>query len=79
MAAIEVAPLAYMRGRTLNDAFVIIDEAHSSQGGETATDSRKCWAVRGYVRRPNGGLQKKASRTWKSCSVAWPSAAGRRT
>ncbi len=24
---IEVAPLAYMRGRTLNDAFVILDEA----------------------------------------------------
>jgi len=24
---IEVAPLAYMRGRTLNDSFVILDEA----------------------------------------------------
>ena len=24
---IEVAPLAYMRGRTLNDAFIILDEA----------------------------------------------------
>ena len=24
---IEVAPLAFMRGRTLNDAFVILDEA----------------------------------------------------
>ncbi len=23
---IEVAPLAYMRGRTLNDAFIILDE-----------------------------------------------------
>jgi phosphate starvation-inducible protein PhoH and related proteins len=28
--AIEVAPLAYMRGRTLNDAFIILDEAQNS-------------------------------------------------
>lgn len=29
---IEVAPLAYMRGRTLNDAFVILDEAQNTTG-----------------------------------------------
>jgi phosphate starvation-inducible protein PhoH/intein/homing endonuclease len=29
-SAIEVAPLAFMRGRTLNDAFVIIDEAQNT-------------------------------------------------
>jgi len=28
--AIEVAPLAYMRGRTLNHAFIILDEAQNS-------------------------------------------------
>jgi len=28
--AIEIAPLAYMRGRTLNDAFVILDEAQNA-------------------------------------------------
>ncbi|MBA2124475.1 hypothetical protein B9J78_06060 [bacterium Unc6] len=28
--AIEMAPLAYMRGRTLNDAFVILDEAQNA-------------------------------------------------
>jgi len=28
--AIEVAPIAFMRGRTLNDAFVIIDEAQNT-------------------------------------------------
>ncbi len=28
--AIEVAPLAFMRGRTLNDSFVILDEAQNS-------------------------------------------------
>ncbi len=27
---IEIAPLAYMRGRTLNDAFIILDEAQNS-------------------------------------------------
>lgn len=27
---IEIAPLAYMRGRTLNDAFIIMDEAQNS-------------------------------------------------
>ena len=29
---IEVAPLAYMRGRTLSDAFVILDEAQNTSG-----------------------------------------------
>ncbi len=29
-AVIEVAPLAYMRGRTLNEAFVILDEAQNT-------------------------------------------------
>ena len=28
--AIEIAPLAYMRGRTLNNAFVILDEAQNT-------------------------------------------------
>jgi len=27
---IEVAPLAYMRGRTLNDAFIVLDEAQNT-------------------------------------------------
>ena len=27
---IEIAPLAYMRGRTLNNAFIILDEAQNS-------------------------------------------------
>ncbi|WP_256934294.1 PhoH family protein, partial [Microbacterium sp. BF1] len=26
----EVAPLAYMRGRTLNDSFVVLDEAQNT-------------------------------------------------
>ncbi len=26
---IEIAPLAYMRGRTLNNAFILLDEAQT--------------------------------------------------
>lgn len=38
---IEVAPLAYMRGRTLNDAFVILDEAQNC-----TTDQMKMFLTR---------------------------------
>ena len=31
-ASIEVAPLAYMRGRTLDDSFIILDEAQNTSG-----------------------------------------------
>lgn len=34
MGIMEVAPLAYMRGRTLNDAFVILDEAQNTTIGQ---------------------------------------------
>ena len=30
MGAIEVAPLAFMRGRTLNDSFIVLDEAQNT-------------------------------------------------
>jgi phosphate starvation-inducible PhoH-like protein len=30
VGSIEVAPLAYMRGRTLNDSFIILDEAQNT-------------------------------------------------
>ncbi|MGF1645110.1 MAG: PhoH family protein [Thiotrichales bacterium] len=38
---IEVAPLAYMRGRTLNDAFIILDEAQN-----TTVDQMKMFLTR---------------------------------
>ena len=38
---IEIAPLAYMRGRTLNDAFVILDEAQN-----TTPDQMKMFLTR---------------------------------
>ena len=39
--AIEVAPLAYMRGRTLNEAFVILDE-----GQNTSREQMKMFLTR---------------------------------
>ena len=39
--AIEVAPLAYMRGRTLDDAFIILDEAQN-----TTPEQRKMFLTR---------------------------------
>ncbi len=42
---IEVVPLAYMRGRTLNDAFIILDEAQN-----TTTEQMKMFLTRlGYA------------------------------
>ena len=40
-ASIEVAPLAYMRGRTLDDAFIILDEAQN-----TTTEQMKMFLTR---------------------------------
>ena len=31
---IEIAPLAFMRGRTLNDAFIVLDEAQNTTPGQ---------------------------------------------
>lgn len=39
--AIEIAPLAYMRGRTLNDAFIILDE-----GQNTSSEQMKMFLTR---------------------------------
>ena len=38
--AIEIAPLAYMRGRTLNDAFIILDEAQLREVGRASCRER---------------------------------------
>ena len=46
-AVIEVAPLAFMRGRTLNNAFIILDEAQN-----TSTEQMKMFLTRlGYGSR----------------------------
>ena len=33
-STIEIAPLAFMRGRTLNDAFIILDEAQNTTSAQ---------------------------------------------
>ena len=40
-SVIEIAPLAYMRGRTLNDAFIILDESQN-----TTTEQMKMFLTR---------------------------------
>jgi len=45
---IEVAPLAYMRGRTLDDSFIILDEAQN-----TTPEQMKMFLTRiGLVQKP---------------------------
>ena len=54
---IEVAPLAYMRGRTLNDAFIILDEAQNTtaRADEDVPDpARLRLQDRGHRRRHPG-------------------------
>ena len=46
---IEVAPLAYMRGRTLNDAFIILDEAQN-----TTAEQMKMFLTRPGLRLEDG-------------------------
>jgi phosphate starvation-inducible PhoH-like protein len=48
---IEVAPLAFMRGRTLNDAFVILDEAQN-----TTPEQMKMFLTRIGFNSQDGGL-----------------------
>ena len=47
---IEVAPIAFMRGRTLNDAFVILDEAQN-----TTSEQMKMFLTRLGLRLEGGG------------------------
>src|SRR5438477_102814 len=46
---IEIAPIAFMRGRTLNDSFIILDEAQKSA-------NRPCSRTRGPTVFPEGGV-----------------------
>ena len=40
---IEVAPLAFMRGRTLNEAFIILDEAQNTTSRTNEDVSNSNW------------------------------------
>jgi phosphate starvation-inducible protein PhoH and related proteins len=51
---IQIAPLAFMRGRTLNDAFVILDEAQNSTKNQlkmflTRMGENSCFVVTGDI------------------------------
>lgn len=51
---VEVAPLAYMRGRTLDDAFIILDESQNTTSGQlkmflTRLGSRSRMVVTGDI------------------------------
>ena len=44
---IEIAPLAFMRGRTLNDSFIILDEAQNTTSEQMKTFDAVVWASHG--------------------------------
>lgn len=63
--ALEIAPLAYMRGRTLSDAFVILDEAQNTTGEQmkmflTRLGFRSRMVVNGDVTQIDLGLGRKS-------------------
>ena len=61
---IEVAPLAFMRGRTLGDSFVILDEAQNATGlqDEDVPDASGCELQDCHHRRQNAGRSATARR-----------------
>jgi hypothetical protein len=60
---IEIAPLAYMRGRTLNHAFIILDEAQN-----TTPEQMKMFLTRIGIRRQGGGHRRRHARS--TCRAA---------
>ena len=74
---IEVAPLAFMRGRSLNDSFIILDEAQNTtrRADEDVPDAHRLrLARRGHRRRhadrPAGGPACRACATRCRCCAA---------
>jgi len=53
---IEIAPLAYMRGRTLNNSYIILDESqHYARTDENVPDPDWFWFYRRHYRRCDPG------------------------
>ena len=81
----QLLKMAEERGTTGTGALatrrcaVIVDEAHALRAARRLPISRKCWAARSFGKRPRSARPRKAGKTWKSSSAAWPSAASRRT
>ena len=80
-STIEIAPLAYMRGRTLNHSFIILDEAQN-----TTPEQMKMFLTRiGFgtkavitgdvtqidlARGQKSGLDRGASASWPACAAS---------
>jgi hypothetical protein len=71
---IEVAPLAFMRGRTLSDAFIILDEAQNttSEQMKNVSHSNRFWVEGSNHRRYNSDrpacrTQVRPCRSTESC------------
>jgi phosphate starvation-inducible PhoH-like protein len=65
---IEVAPLAYMRGRTLNNAFIILDESQN-----TTVEQMKMFLTRSSPETSRRSTCRAArSRAWSTSATCWP-------
>ena len=79
---IEVAPIAFMRGRTLNDSFIILDEAQNSTAEQmkmvlTRQGFNSKMVVNGDITQidlPPRQAQRADRRAWKCCA-AWKASA----
>jgi len=73
---IEIAPLAYMRGRTLNHAFIILDEAQNThaRADEDVSDADRFWVEGGCHRRHHAGrfAARAQERADMKRSTCWP-------
>ncbi len=71
---IEIAPIAFMRGRTLNDSFVILDEAQNTTSEQMATSRRLICQVRGAAdcsKQLMFSRKSKVSHSYTSTRATW--------
>ena len=70
---IEVAPLAYIRGRTLEDAFIILDEAQNTTGAdEDVPHAARLWLAHGGDGRSRTGRSAARHGLWAETGVSDP-------
>ena len=72
---IEIAPLAFMRGRTLNDSFIILDEAQNTTSQQmkmfiTRLGMGSKMVFRQYVRFSKGSMRSASSNSKRAMSCA---------
>jgi len=61
---IEVAPIAFMRGRTLNDAFVILDEAQNTTSEQMKMFLTRLWVESSCYRRDHSDRSTIRTNLW---------------